>query len=145
MEKMLDYPDIKSLIPHRYPFVMIDSILFDDDVNIHVETTFLNNHYGTLNGEVLESALIEMAAQAVAAKDGLDALREKRKPDMGMLVSITKFKFNLPVKTNQPVEVHAEKTTSVGPFYIMKIMIFQNRETVAEGGIQLHVAPLKSI
>jgi len=134
---MTVYPDIKSLIPHGHPFVMVDNIVDITQNSIVTEKTFQNNDYGTRDNFVLEGILIEAAAQTVAVKHGFDNLSFDKKPGRGMLVSVGKLDFFSRARTKIPLKILAEKQTEVGKFTILTIFISQDNSPVARGTLQL--------
>lgn len=134
---MTVYPDVKSLIPHSHPFVMVDNIVDLTCDFIVTEKTFQNNDYGTRDNFVLEGILIEAAAQTVAAKHGFDNLSCDKKPGRGMLVSIGNLDFFSRARTNIPLKILAQKQTEVGKFTILSIFISQDNFPVARGTLQL--------
>jgi len=138
---MMHYPDILTLIPHRPPFVMIDHIIEITRDAIIVEKTFHDNDYGTRGHLILEGVLIEVAAQAVAAKQGYEDLNCPGKPKRGMLVSVSHTDFFSRAKINVPLRIFAEKKNQVGDFSILAISITQEDTPVAEGTIQIFLEP----
>ena len=80
--------NILDFLPHRPPFVMIDSIALDDAENAH--STFKIREENTLveNGLFTESGLIENMAQTAGAATGLKAQFEHKPPSLGYIGAV---------------------------------------------------------
>ena len=134
------YQNLKTIIPHREPMVMIDGYEKIDKDNAISEKTFLPDDYSIYKGYVVESILIECIAQTVAAHFGFDALDKEdefKKP--GMLVTVDTFSYFERVKEGAKVDITIKKTNEIGPFCIYFGKITCNKKPVAEGEIKLFV------
>lgn len=62
--------DIKSLIPQKPPFIMIDRLVHFDEVFTRTEFTVVPGNIFVEGGKLLESGLVENIAQTCAARLG---------------------------------------------------------------------------
>jgi 3-hydroxyacyl-[acyl-carrier-protein] dehydratase len=137
MAKLI-YKNIKQILPHRRPMLMIDSYKkIDNDTassGIHLKPS----NYGCENGYVLESMLIESVAQTVAAHFGYKSLeKEGNDPDIGMLTNVDTFIFYEKVKDTSKIDIGILKTDKVGAFKLITGEIFVNGKLVAKGQIKV--------
>lgn len=136
------FHDIKKIIPHRSPFVMIDAYQKIDIDHAVAWKTFHPGEYGLHHGKVMEGLLIECVAQATAAHLGYQSLMEEKgkgKDENGMLVMVDAFEFNDTVKEGDTISVHIKKTNEVGSFKIYHGQILKKNINVAQGGIKLFI------
>ncbi len=134
------YRDIKKIIPHREPMIMIDGYQKVDEDNAIAEKTFLRDDYGVHNGYVADSFLIECVAQTVAAHFGYKEMTKKdSSKEPGMLVTVDLFHFDHRVKADSLITITIKKTNQVGPFNIYQGDIQNENKTVAHGEIKLFV------
>lgn len=100
---MLDIEEIKSLLPHRYPFLLVDRVLeLEDDhivtiKNVTVNEEFFNGHFP---GAALMPGVLQV--EAMAQSGCLMTLKRKEKTedisDIILVFSgINKAKFRKPV------------------------------------------------
>ncbi|HLA54244.1 MAG TPA: hypothetical protein VK618_13105 [Flavitalea sp.] len=61
---------IQTLIPQRPPFVMIDELLYFDEIRTGTSFIVREDNIFTVGGELTEPALVENIAQTAAARAG---------------------------------------------------------------------------
>jgi len=110
MNKVLYIEDIKKIIPHRYPFLLVDRIIdFEEDKwvkavkNITVNEPFFQGHFP---GKPVMPGVMVIEAMAQA---GAVLLLQKRE-DNGLLMftSIEKAKFRRPAVPGDVIELYVE-------------------------------------
>ncbi len=118
---------IESLIPHRAPFIMVDTLVhvthekFETEFRIEASNVFLEN------GVLREFALIENIAQSAAAGIALLGKSGQEKPAEGFLGGISKLiLYELP-RINDTVYTIVTPIAQMGNMYLMK------GETYVEG------------
>ncbi len=89
---LIDKQNIKTYIPQREPFIMIDGLVsankegFESTFEIQVENLFLEN------GQLSESALVENIAQTCAAGFGyLGSLNGESEARLGFIGAVSKL------------------------------------------------------
>ena len=116
---LLEYDDIKRLIPHRYPFLMIDRLV--DIVpgeravgikNVTINEPFFVGHFPDkpiMPGVLIVEAMAQTAGTLVAHTLGC---RDKERQVYFM--SIESARFRKPVVPGDSVRLHVEKKQSRG-------------------------------
>jgi len=115
---MLDIQAIKKIIPHRYPFLLVDRIIEISDTkavgikNVTINEPFFNGHYPDypiMPGVLIVEALAQVGGVAVLQKEenqgkipvfaGIDRCRFKRevKPGNQLLLSVELTKIRGPI------------------------------------------------
>ncbi len=96
---MLNQPEIQKLLPHRYPFLLIDRIVeLEPDVkaiglkNVTINEPFFQGHFPTI--PIMPGVLI---IEAMAQVAGLLAFHSGVKGTSVYFMSIEKAKFRKPV------------------------------------------------
>lgn len=110
MEKAMNIEEIKKIIPHRYPFLLVDKILdYEDEKwikavkNITFNEPFFQGHFpgkSVMPGVLL----IEAMAQAGAVL----LLKDRKDEGLLMFTSIEKAKFRKPAVPGDVVELNVE-------------------------------------
>lgn len=115
--------NIVSLIPQRFPFVMVDALESCDDTSAKTTFTVKQENIFTRNGILGEPALIENVAQTAAARIGYICKKENKPVPVGFIGAVQRLKvFSMP-HTGDVL------TTEV----IIKNQVFN--ATIAEGNI----------
>lgn len=136
---MHQYPDPTRVLPHRFPMLMVDTLLSASETRGRALRTFRKGDYGTEGGFVIESVLIECLAQTVAAIHGLKALAQGGTPAPGMLVGIEDFAFFAPAVVDFELELEVEITRRLGPFCLADGLIRQENRNIAQGCLKFYV------
>lgn len=88
--------DIKAILPHRYPFLMVDAFISQQDnnfecvKNVSFNEPFFQGHFPqepVMPGVMIIEALAQASAVGLAVKNGLQG------GDIGYLAAIEKAKF----------------------------------------------------
>ncbi|WP_054951210.1 3-hydroxyacyl-ACP dehydratase FabZ [Numidum massiliense] len=114
----LDINAIKQIIPHRYPFLLVDRIVELEAgqravgiKNVTVNEPFFNGHfpeYPVMPGVLIVEALAQVGAVAVLGK-------EENRGKIGLLAGIDKFRFREQVKPGDTLTLEVEFTRMKGP------------------------------
>ncbi|MCA0322050.1 MAG: 3-hydroxyacyl-ACP dehydratase FabZ [Actinobacteria bacterium] len=118
-EQVIDIHGIQRMIPHRYPFLMIDRVieLVPNDratgiKNVTVNEPFFQGHFPTepiMPGVLIIEAMAQTAAVLVVATLGTD--REGR---LVYFMTIDSARFRKPVVPGDTLHVHVEKQRNRG-------------------------------
>lgn len=108
---MLDSEEIKAIIPHRYPFLLVDRILEQEEgkwivgmKNVTVNEPFFQGHfpdYPVMPGVLILEALAQTGAIAVLGQ-------EVNKGKIGFLAGIDKCRFKRQVKPGDQLRLEVE-------------------------------------
>ena len=115
---MLDIEQIKEIIPHRYPFLLVDKIVeFEEGVkavgikNVTINEPFFNGHfpeYPVMPGVLIVEALAQVGATSILQKEG-------NKGKIGFLAGLDKVRFKRQVKPGDQLRLEVEITRVKGP------------------------------
>lgn len=114
---IMDIQEIKSIIPHRYPFLLVDQILEHSDTkvtgkkNVTINEPFFQGHfpdYPVMPGVLIVEALAQVGAVAILNK-------EENKGKIGFLAGIDKCRFKRQVKPGDQLLLEVEIIRVKGP------------------------------
>jgi len=135
-----DIMRVMKLLPHRYPFLMIDKIIDMDGDNsaigvkaVTINEPFFQGHFPKF--PVMPGVLlIEGMAQTAGALCS-DGLGEDYEPSLVFFMSIDKAKFRRPVFPGDTVHYHVKKIRSRGRVWRFGCEAKVNGQLVAEAEI----------
>lgn len=114
---VMDIEQIKETIPHRYPFLLVDAILEQEEQrvvgikNITINEPFFQGHfpdYPVMPGVLIVEALAQVGAVAMLSK-------EENKGKIGFLAGIDKCRFKRQVKPGDQLRLEVEIIRLKGP------------------------------
>ncbi|MBS4190120.1 3-hydroxyacyl-ACP dehydratase FabZ [Bacillus sp. FJAT-49705] len=115
---MLDIQQIKEIIPHRYPFLLIDRILEVEEghkaigiKNVTANEEFFNGHfpdYPVMPGVLIVEALAQVGAVAMLKK-------EENRGRLAFFTGIDKCRFKRQVKPGDQLRLEVEMIRIKGP------------------------------
>ena len=114
---MLNNEEIKTIIPHRYPFLLVDQILEVEEnrvvgkKNVTINEPFFQGHfpdYPVMPGVLILEALAQTGAVAILGK-------EENKGKIGFLAGIDKARFRRQVRPGDVLTLEVEITRLKGP------------------------------
>lgn len=139
-EVVYDANEILSILPHRYPFLMVDRIIeFVDNQrivgikNVTFNEPFFQGHFPgqpVMPGVMIIEAMAQTAA--VLAKRSVDGVR----PDKTVfLIGATDFKWKRKVVPGDTLRIVMESVKKRRPVWVMKGEVTVNGELVASGTV----------
>lgn len=115
---MLDIQQIKDIIPHRYPFLLVDRILEVEEgkkavgyKNVTGNEDFFNGHfpdYPVMPGVLIVEALAQVGAVAMLKK-------EENKGKLAFFTGIDNCRFKRQVKPGDQLHLEVEMIRFKGP------------------------------
>lgn len=139
---MMDIQAIKELIPHRYPFLLIDKIVeFEPGKravgikNVTVNEPFFQGHfpdYPVMPGVLIIEALAQVGAVAVL---GMEANKGK----IALFAGIDKLRIRKQVKPGDVLTLELELTRMRGPIGRGKGIAKVDGEVAVEGELMFAV------
>jgi len=136
-ETMLDVRRILDLLPHRYPFVMIDRVvaLGDDELtaikNVTINEPFFQGHYP---GNPVMPGVLQIEAMAQAA--GIMLIRRtSMEGKTALFMSCDKVKWRRPVRPGDQLNIHVKLTRLRGPIACAEGECTVNGQTVCSADL----------
>ena len=142
---MMDINDIQKLLPHRYPFLLVDRVTeFEPDKklvgfkNVTFNEQFFNGHFPgqpVMPGVLILEALAQSCALLAYKSSGLDP-----KENLVYLMSIDGAKFRKPVVPGDRLVLTAEVLRHKGPIWKHRGVATVDGQVVAEAEFLATVA-----
>jgi beta-hydroxyacyl-ACP dehydratase FabZ len=137
---MLDINEIKKIIPHRYPFLLVDKIIeCDDDTNIvgikciTMNEPFFQGHFPEF--PVMPGVLIVEAMAQVACILAMRVLKKEGSASV-FFTGIDGVKFRKPVVPGDVLRLELTKTKQRGELFRFNGKALVEGQVVTQGSIQ---------
>ena len=137
MKNELNIEEIKNLIPHRYPFLLIDKIIdivpFESAIgikNVTINENFFQGHFE--NMAVMPGALIIESMAQAAGSLVLHSLGKTSENISVLLLSVNKTKFRKPVCPGDVLKHSVIKKNNVKNIWKFSCKSFVDSQLVAE-------------
>jgi len=139
-EVIYDILDIQKIIPHRYPFLMVEKIIEYEDnqrivgiKNVSINEPFFQGHFPgrpVMPGAMILEAMAQVGA--ILARTSDDGVMEDKTV---FLVGLTDFKFKKQVIPGDTLNIEMVSVRKRRPLWIMKGTVRVDGEVVAIGTI----------
>lgn len=139
---MLDIDEIKKIIPHRYPFLLVDKILELETgkravgiKNVTANEDFFVGHfpgYPVMPGVLIVEALAQVGAVAILSD-------EKNKGKIAFFAGIDGVRFKKQVRPGDTLHLEVELTKVKGPIGMGQAKATVDGEIVAQGELMFAV------
>jgi predicted hotdog family 3-hydroxylacyl-ACP dehydratase len=132
--------NILSLIPQKPPFVMIDELLFSDEILTRCSFQVTKENIFTENNEFSEAGLMENIAQTAAAGAGNISQLKNEIPSLGYIGAVKNFEiFSLP-KVNDKLITEIKILEKIFDVTVIEGKIFRHEELVASCEMKIFIA-----
>lgn len=143
---MLNVNEIKNIIPHRYPFLLVDRVLELEPgkritaiKNVTANEPFFQGHFPdfpVMPGVLICEALAQTAGIAVAVQDDL-------KNKLGLFASIDEFKIKRQVVPGDTLKLEAEILSCKLGIVKARVTASVEGKVAAEGQIKFAMVDAK--
>ena len=108
---------IESLLPHRAPMRWLDALVECTDTTATGTVLVTAEHFAVVEGTMLECALVECAAQTVAAALGQRrrACGDSSPAQTGMLAAVSNFQINARPAVGDTLTIEVREVKRLGP------------------------------
>lgn len=137
---MLSNVDIRKIIPHRYPFLLVDKVVELEPgkkitaiKNVTANEPFFQGHFPEF--PIMPGVLI-VEALAQAAGIAANAGEEQQGGKLGVFASIEEMKFKKQVVPGDTLKLEAEILSSKMGVVKAKVLATVDGKTAAEGEIK---------
>jgi 3-hydroxyacyl-[acyl-carrier-protein] dehydratase len=141
--KILDIQKIMHLIPHRYPFLLIDRIISIGEEkivaikNVTINEDFFNGHFPgspVMPGVLILEAMAQAAAVLVMEVNNMSSSgsKEGSPKNLMYLASIENVRFRKPVVPGDRLELHVNKIKARSTLWKFSGLALVDGETVAD-------------
>ena len=128
---------VYGLLPHRPPMLLVEALEARDGNRATVRAVLPAAGIGVSDGRLLPEYLIELIAQAAAAKSGYDALSLGRPAGGGMLAGVDGFAFPGLAVPGRVVRIETEEKCAFGAIRLIHGEVFDGDELLAAGDIKV--------
>ncbi len=149
---MLTNIDIRKIIPHRYPFLLVDKVIEIDPgksavgiKNVTANEPFFQGHfpeYPIMPGVLIVEALAQTAGIAVNA-EAAQAGDGSSEAKLGVFASIDEMKFKKQVMPGDTLRLEAEILSSKMGIVKAKVRATVEEKVAAEGEIRFAMTSVK--
>ncbi|MCE7792399.1 3-hydroxyacyl-ACP dehydratase FabZ [Salipaludibacillus sp. CUR1] len=143
---MLNIEEIKDIIPHRYPFLLVDKILEVDEgkkavgiKNVSANEEFFNGHfpdYAVMPGVLIIEALAQVGAVAMLKK-------EENRGRLAFFAGIDGCRFKGQVRPGDQLRLEVEMTRLRGTIGKGKAIATVDGKSVAEAELMFALGDKK--
>ena len=134
---VFDIEDIMKLLPHRYPFLLIDRVVaFEKDKslvaikNVTMNEPQFTGHFP--DKPVMPGVLIIEAMAQAACILASQSMEENTDDKLVYFMSIDNAKFRKPVTPGDTLHIRVEKHSARGPVWKCKAVAMVGEQKVAE-------------
>lgn len=141
--KQLDIMHILRVLPHRYPFLLVDRILELDPgkrivaiKNVTINEPFFQGHFE--GHPIMPGVLI---VEAMAQAGGIVTMMREEKPEdkVAYFMSIEKAKFRAPVRPGDQMRFEVDVIKSKGPIGVCACKAFVEEKVVCEAEVMFTI------
>ena len=131
---------VKTLIPQKAPFVMVDELLQYTEESLKLRFTVVAENIFVKNNQFLESGIIEKMAQSVALHTGYLFFLMKKEAPTGYIGSIKNIEISRLPKIGEILETSVQIIQEFMGITLVKIEVKIGEERIATGQMKTVLA-----
>lgn len=124
--------NIKSFIPQREPFIMIDNLIEATSLNFESNFQITNENIFLKNEILQEPALIENIAQTCAAGFGFVQSQSDGETRLGFIGAVSKLEVHSLPQVNSIINTYVTVTHQLENIFLVKGESFCNKKKLLE-------------
>ncbi len=135
MKGIMDIKDIMKLLPHRYPFLLVDRVIEKNDVKIKaIKNVTMNEPFfqGHFPGAPVMPGVLQLEGMAQAAGILLSNLVDDHSQYVIYFMTIDNVKFRAPVVPGDVLEYNMEVVKTRGLMGVVKGTVSVDGEVVCQ-------------
>ncbi len=142
---MSDVDEILRLLPHRYPFLMVDRVIAVDEGRSVTAVKCVTVNEPQFQGHFPDKPIFPgvLLTEAFAQVAGLVALSSNpdRAGDRFYLLGLDRVRFRRPVRPGDRIEITATKTDARKDVWTFRCVARVDGDKVADGQVMAALAP----
>lgn len=137
----LPITNIKDLIPQKFPFVMVDTLLEFSNSNVISSLKILEENIFFENNTLSAPGIIENMAQTIALHSGYSYFLKGEEAPVGYIGSIKKIDVLALPKLNETITTKGTIITEFMGVTLVELKVFNaNNEMIAHGEMKTVIA-----
>jgi len=128
-----------DLLPQKFPFQMIDTLLQSDETIIKTSFTIKDDNVLVSNGTFTEGGLIENIAQSAAAGTGYYYTSQDKKVPIGYIGAVKNVSIRQVPKVGSYLETELKTLHHIGNANVVEGKIFLHKELIASCELTIFV------
>jgi predicted hotdog family 3-hydroxylacyl-ACP dehydratase len=138
---ILDKNNVAAILPQKTPFVMVDKLLWADDIKTVTNFLVAKENILVENGRFTPAGLIENVAQTVAIGSAYNAKIKEEKPAIGFIVEVKNLVINQMPKVDTTITTTVLVENKIFDFVIVKGSVSQNDSELATCVMKIFIKP----
>ncbi|MCD9574643.1 hypothetical protein [Flavobacterium soyae] len=137
---LLEKEAVENLLPQKFPFVMVDSMLSYSETSLVSGFNIKSNNIFFDNNTFLEAGLIEHMAQSVALHTGYQFFLRNETAPTGYIGSIKEIEIKKLPKINDTIQSAVTILQEFAGITLVNIVTTLNNEEIANGQMKTVLA-----
>ncbi|HYG38670.1 MAG TPA: 3-hydroxyacyl-ACP dehydratase [Cytophagales bacterium] len=147
MEKfqpITDKNEVMALIPQRPPVVMVDKLLYNDEVKTVSGFTILQENIFSKGGVLKEPGIIENIAQTAAARAGYYYKSKNENPPIGFIGAVKNLFINFLPEVGKELITEVKVETEVMNATVISAEVKCEDKVVAGGEMKIFIVQISN-